>query len=69
MSPKNPDDEASKASGVDFSSIYPPQTISDSRNYGITAEDIISTDWNQSKKADEIRGQDANFPLLPYVTI
>jgi hypothetical protein len=40
MSPKNPDDEAGKASGADFSS-YPRQAILDLRNCGITTEDIL----------------------------
>ena len=69
MSPKNPDDEASKASGADFRSIR-PQTISDSRKCGITIEDPMSALTGISqKKADRIKGQDANFPLLPSMTI
>ena len=40
MSPKNPDDEAGKASGADFSG-YRPQAILDLRNCGITTEDIL----------------------------
>ena len=49
MSPKNPDDEASKASDADFRSIR-PQTISDSRNCGITTEDIIPAQIGISQK-------------------
>jgi hypothetical protein len=40
MSRKNPDDEAGKVSGADFSS-YRPQAILDLRNCGITTEDIL----------------------------
>jgi hypothetical protein len=40
MSPKNPDDEAGKVSGADFSS-YRPQAILDLRNCGITTEEIM----------------------------
>jgi hypothetical protein len=59
MSPKNPDDEASKASGVDFSS-YPRQTILDLRNYAITTEDMMSTQTGISqKKVDKIKSQEA----------
>jgi hypothetical protein len=41
MSPKNPDDEAGKASGADFSS-YPRRAILDLRNCGITTAEIMS---------------------------
>lgn len=41
MSPKNPDDEAGKASGAYFSG-YPRQAILDLRNCGITTEEIMS---------------------------
>jgi adenylate cyclase len=59
MSPKNPDDEASKASGADFSS-YRRQTILDLRNYAITTEDIMSAQTGISqKKVDKINSQDA----------
>jgi hypothetical protein len=69
MSPKNPDDEAGKASDADFRSIR-PQTISDSSNCGITTEDIMPAQPGiRQKKADKIKGQEANFPLLPSVTI
>jgi hypothetical protein len=70
MNPKNPDDKVRKASGADFSSSYRAQTISDSRNCGITTEDIMPAQTGISqKKVDKIKGQDANFPLLPSVTI
>ena len=69
MSPKNPDDEAGKASGADFSEYSATNHIG-SRNCGITTEDIISAQIGISqKKADKIKNQDANFPLLPSVTI
>jgi class 3 adenylate cyclase len=59
MSPKNPDDEASKASGADFSS-YRRQTILDLPNYAITTEDIMSAQTGISqKKVDKIKNQDA----------
>ena len=59
MSPKNPDDEASKASGADFSS-YRRQTILDLPNYAITTEDIMSARAGISqKKFDKIKDQDA----------
>ena len=55
MSPKNPDDEASKASGADFSS-YRRQTILDLPNYAITTEDIMSARAGISqKKVDKIK--------------
>jgi hypothetical protein len=59
MSPKNPDDEAGKASGADFSS-YPRQAILDLRNCGITTEEIMSAHIGISqKKVNKIKGQDA----------
>ena len=59
MSPKNPDDEASKASGADFSS-YRRQTILDLPNYAITTEDIMSAQTGISqKKVDKIKNQGA----------
>ncbi|HKG70244.1 MAG TPA: adenylate/guanylate cyclase domain-containing protein [Nitrososphaeraceae archaeon] len=59
MSPKNPDDEASKASGADFSS-YRRQTILDLPNYAITTEDIMSARAGISqKKVDKIKNQGA----------
>jgi adenylate cyclase len=59
MSPKNPDDEASKASGADFSS-YREQTILDLPNYAITTEDIMSAQTGISqKKVDKIKNQGA----------
>jgi adenylate cyclase len=59
MSPKNPDDEAGKASGADFSS-YRRQAILDLRNYGITTEDIMSARIGISqKKVDKIKSQEA----------
>ena len=59
MGPKNPDDEASKASGADFSS-YQRQAILDLRNCGITTEDTMSSQIGISqKKVDKIKGQDA----------
>jgi class 3 adenylate cyclase len=59
MSPKNPDDEASKASGADFSS-YRRQAILDLRNCGITTEDIMSARIGISqKKVDKIKSQEA----------
>ena len=55
MSPKNPEDEASKASGADFSS-YREQTILDLPNYAITTEDIMSAQTGISqKKVDKIK--------------
>jgi hypothetical protein len=48
MSLKNPDDEAGKASGADFSS-YPRQAILDLRNCGITAEEIMSAQIGMKK--------------------
>jgi hypothetical protein len=69
MSPKNPDDEVGKASGAD-SSIYRPQTISDSRNCGITTVDPMSAQIEISqKKVDKNKRSDEYFPLLPSVTI
>lgn len=50
MSPKNPDDKVGKASDADFSSYRPPQTISDSRNCGITTEDIMPAQTGISQK-------------------
>ena len=59
MSPKNPDDEAIKASGADFSS-YRRQTILDLPNYAITTEDIMSARAGISqKKVDKIKNQGA----------
>jgi class 3 adenylate cyclase len=59
MSPKNPDDEAGKASGADFSS-YRRQAILDLRNCGITTEDIMSARIGISqKKVDKIKSQEA----------
>jgi adenylate cyclase len=59
MSPKNPDDEAGKASVTDFSS-YRRQAKLDLRNSGITTEDIMSSQIGTSqKKVDKIKGQDA----------
>src|SRR5215213_11896962 len=59
MSPKNPDDEAGKASGADFSS-YRRQDILDLRNCGITKEDIMSARIGISqKKVDKIKSQEA----------
>lgn len=59
MSPKNPDDEAGKASGADFSS-YRRQTILDLPNYAITTEDIMSARAGISqKKVDKIKNQGA----------
>jgi adenylate cyclase len=59
MTPKNPDDQASKASGADFSS-YRRQAILDLRNCGITTEDIMSSQIGISqKKVDKIKDQDA----------
>src|SRR5215212_1525238 len=59
MSPKNPDDEAGKASGADFSS-YPRQTILDLRNCGITTKEIMSAHIGiNQKKVNKIKGQDA----------
>jgi adenylate cyclase len=58
MSPKNPDDEAGKASVTDFSS-YRRQAKLDLRNSGITTEDIMSSQIGISqKKVDKIKGQD-----------
>jgi hypothetical protein len=48
MSPKNPDDEAGKVSGADFSS-YRPQAILDLRNCGITTEEIMSAQIGMKK--------------------
>jgi adenylate cyclase len=59
MSPKNPDDEAGKASGADFSS-YRRQAMLDLRNCGITTEDIMSARIGISqKKVDKIKSQEA----------
>jgi adenylate cyclase len=59
MNLKNPDDEAGKASGADFSS-YRRQAILDLRNCGITTEDIMSAQIGISqKKVDKIKNQDA----------
>jgi class 3 adenylate cyclase len=59
MSPKNPDDEAGKASGADFSS-YRRQTMLDLRSCGITTEDIMSARIGISqKKVDKIKSQEA----------
>ena len=59
MSPKNPDDEAGKASGADFSS-YRRQAILDLCNCGITTEDIMSARIGISqKKVDKIKSQEA----------
>ena len=59
MSHKNPDDEAGKASGADFSS-YRRQSRLDLRNCGIATEDIMSSQIGISqKKVDKIKGQDA----------
>jgi class 3 adenylate cyclase len=59
MSPKNPDDEAGKASGADFSS-YRRQAILDLRNCGITTEDIMSARIGISqKRVDKIKSQEA----------
>lgn len=48
MSPKNPDDEAGKASGADFNS-YRTQAILDLRNCGITTEEIMSAQIGMKK--------------------
>lgn len=48
MSPKNPDDEAGKASGAYFSG-YPRQAIPDLRNCGITTEEIMSAQIGMKK--------------------
>ncbi len=48
MSPKNPDDEAGKASGADFTS-YPGQAILYLRNCGITTEEIMSAQIGMKK--------------------